>query len=116
MYNKNSYVVEELELEVITITAPRPVMKFHNKNASRFRQAIDNIAMSVLRGEIEEFEVRNNLNDTVYSAVLIAMDRFGEISHMYSSSSPLHGVTEYLDPEVFSFTSTVNDAQYKKHI
>ena len=109
-----TYVVEELEVEEITLLPViQPIrIKPRNKSISRLRQFTDNVALAVLRGDIDEYDVRNNVSDVMYTAIQIAMDRFQELNDLWLAKSPLHGVTEFLDPEVFSFSSTINDAQF----
>ena len=112
-----TYIVEELEVEEINIqpllAQPRHIIHTRrNKSISRLRQFADNIALAILRGDITEYDVRNNISDTMYTSILIAMDRFQEINELWLTKSPLHGVAEYLDKEKFTFSSTTNDAQF----
>lgn len=111
-----TYIVEEIEVEEITLQPlfPQPLRMKRNKSITYLHQFADNIALAILRGDVNEYDVRNNMSDTMYTSILIAMDRFQALNELWLVKSPLHGVTEYLNPEEFSFSSTTNNAQFIK--
>lgn len=108
----NSYKVEELQFdEVIELkSTPRPAPA--RRDLSRFRQFVDNVALAIITGDIEEATVREETTDAVFDAVMVAMERFDSMSDLYSSRSSLGGVNEFLSPETFTFTGSYNQTTH----
>ena len=105
----NSYEVEELQFdeEIVLESTPRPAPS--RRDVSRFRQFVDNVALAIINGDVDEQTVREQTTDAVFDAVMVATERFESISHMYSSRSSLGGVNEYLNPEFFTFSNTTSN-------
>ena len=109
--NKSYKVVHLPFDEIITLeSTPRPLPA--RRDVTRFRQFVDNVALAIITGDIEEATVREETTDAVYDEVLVAMQRFDSMSELYSSRSSLGGVNEYLNPEFFTFSGTFNNTTH----
>lgn len=96
-----TYPVEHIEAEVIVLETPHIA-----RARSRFTQFIDNVALAIITGSIQEETVYKRTTPPVFEAIQAAMTRFDELDNLYSSRSTLEGVNEYLQPDSFTFRNT----------
>ena len=108
----NSYTVEELQFDEVITLESTPRVATSTRSASRFKQFVDNVALAIVNGDVSEQTVQEQTTNAVFDAVMVAKDRFEQMSDLYASRSSLGGVDEYLNPEHFTFSTKANNATH----
>lgn len=108
----NSYIEEELPFDEVIVLESTPRITPSTRSASRFKQFVDNVALAIVNGDVSEQTVNEQTTNAVFDAVMVAKERFEQMSELYASRSSLGGVNEYLSPEQFTFSSKINNATH----